>query len=156
MKRLLLTAAVLTVGLGLVAGGAEAAQTSLFASGGSAVQRTESGPIQEVGHKKHRKHHKKHRKHHRKKHHKHHKHWRHHRHGHHHKHQNGGFFLSFGSRGPIVHYGPNHDQYARKCHGVVTDGYFNGRYAKVGGTMCYDRAGNGYIVDGSRYLVHYY
>lgn len=152
MKQLLAVAAVLSVGLGLVPGGAEAAQASLFGSGGIANHRMESDHIQEVGHKKN-KHHKKHRKHHKKKHHKH----RHHNHhGNRHKHQNGGFFLSFGARGPVVHYGEDHQQYARKCHGVVTDGYFNGRYAKVGGTMCYDRAGNGYIVDGSRYLVHYY
>ena len=121
-------------------------------------------PIEEAGHKD--KHHKHGHKHHHKRKHKHkhkHKHWkkRHGKHRHHwphrhHKHQNGGFFLSFGANGPALHIGPAPGQHARRCHGITTDGYFHGRYAKIGGTMCYDRYGNGYIVDGSRYLIHYY
>lgn len=41
------------------------------------------------------------------------------------------------------------------CHPVKKKGYFHGRPAKVGGTMCYDRYGNGYIAKGSRYLIKY-
>ena len=31
-----------------------------------------------------------------------------------------------------------------------------GRRAKFGGTMCYDRFGYGYVVAGSRHVIHYY
>ena len=43
----------------------------------------------------------------------------------------------------------------RACHPVYKHGYWHGRPAKVGGTMCYNRYGNGYVVSGSRYLIHY-
>jgi len=29
------------------------------------------------------------------------------------------------------------------------------RPAKIGGTMCYNGRGRGYVVSGSRYLIHY-
>ena len=35
-----------------------------------------------------------------------------------------------------------------------TDRY--GRKVKFGGTMCYDRYGDSYIVKGSRHIIHYY
>ena len=40
------------------------------------------------------------------------------------------------------------------CHPVskwVTDHY--GNHTKVGGTMCYDHYGQGYVIPGSRYLI---
>ena len=155
MKQLFAAAAILAAGLLLEAGGANAAQASLSGSLGIGSDSPWADAIQEVHHKKHK--HKKHKKHWK---HKHKKHWK-HKHKHkkhwgHHKHHNGGFFLNFGSHGPVIRYEQPYDQYARKCHNVVTDGYFHGRYAKIGGTMCYDHAGNGYIVDGSRYLIKYY
>jgi hypothetical protein len=43
------------------------------------------------------------------------------------------------------------------CHPVVGHGRDHfGRQAKFGGTMCYDRFGNGYVVAGSRHVIHYY
>ena len=41
------------------------------------------------------------------------------------------------------------------CHPVYKIGHWNGRSAKVGGTMCYNAHGAGYVVSGSRYLIHY-
>ncbi len=42
------------------------------------------------------------------------------------------------------------------CHPVSKDGYSRGRHARIGGTMCYDHYGQGYVVRGSRYVIHYY
>ena len=47
-----------------------------------------------------------------------------------------------------------HLSYKKPCHQVYktsVDHY--GEYNKVGGTMCYDRYGQGYIVSGSRYHI---
>lgn len=44
---------------------------------------------------------------------------------------------------------------SRACHPVYKRGQWHGRPAKVGGTMCYNRHGEGYVVTGSRYLIHY-
>jgi len=41
------------------------------------------------------------------------------------------------------------------CHPVSKFGSWHGRAAKIGGTMCYNRRGQGYVVAGSRYLIHY-
>lgn len=41
------------------------------------------------------------------------------------------------------------------CHPVSKHGSWHGRPAKVGGTMCYNGHGQGYVVSGSRYLIHY-
>lgn len=54
---------------------------------------------------------------------------------------------------------PTHDSHAyhRDCHPVykiVYDHY--GQPMKIGGTMCYDEYGNGYVVPGSRYLINHY
>ena len=51
----------------------------------------------------------------------------------------------------------HHSSYAggSGCHLVNKFGTWRGRPAKVGGTMCYNRNGQGYIVSGSRYLIHY-
>jgi hypothetical protein len=48
----------------------------------------------------------------------------------------------------------NHSSYTKPCHQVsktVVDDY--GQYQKVGGTMCYNSYGQGYIVSGSRYQI---
>ena len=44
----------------------------------------------------------------------------------------------------------------KQCHEVARKKYWHGRLARVGGTMCYNRYGEGRIVSGSRYLIHYY
>jgi len=41
------------------------------------------------------------------------------------------------------------------CHPVNKRGHWNGRPARVGGTMCYNSHGAGYVVNGSRYLIQY-
>ena len=53
---------------------------------------------------------------------------------------------------------PKHSGYSagRGCHFVSKEGYWHGRPAIIGGTLCYDAHGNGYIVKGSRHLVRYY
>ncbi len=48
------------------------------------------------------------------------------------------------------------NNYTRACHKVSKTGYWRGEHARIGGTMCYDRYGNGYVVEGSRYLIGYY
>lgn len=53
------------------------------------------------------------------------------------------------------HYG-GHGGYRKACHPVYKYGYHRGYRAKIGGTMCYDRYGNGYVVRGSRYVIDYY
>ncbi len=45
--------------------------------------------------------------------------------------------------------------HSKKCHKVVTKGYWRGHPAKIGGIQCYDRYGRGYIADSSRYLIKY-
>jgi len=52
--------------------------------------------------------------------------------------------------------GHRHGYYRHDCHKVSKHGYYHGRKAKIGGTMCYDRYGDPYIVQGSRYVIHYY
>ena len=43
------------------------------------------------------------------------------------------------------------------CHPVVGHGSDHfGRRGKFGGTMCYDRHGQGYVVAGSRHVIRYY
>ena len=54
-------------------------------------------------------------------------------------------------------YYQNGPRYANQgCQPTSKSGYWHGRQARIGGTMCYDAYGNGYIVQGSRYLIHYY
>ena len=53
-------------------------------------------------------------------------------------------------------HGHGHGHYRKACHPVYKYGYHNGYRAKIGGTMCYDRYGNGYVVRGSRYVIEYY
>ena len=132
MKKHALGAIVLALGLTVGAGlGGEA---KAFAGGALTIENA-GGALQQVHYKK-----------------KHHKH-----HHHHKKHRKGGFVIHFGNiyPGPYGRHGgykPAH----RECHGVVKKGYFNGRYAKIGGTKCYDHYGRGYVVEGSRYVIHYY
>ena len=43
------------------------------------------------------------------------------------------------------------------CRPVVSHGRDHfGRRAKFGGTLCYDRIGNPYVVPGSRYVIRYF
>ena len=42
----------------------------------------------------------------------------------------------------------------QRVHKIGRDDY--GRRARIGGTMCFDAAGRGFIVDGSRYIVDYF
>lgn len=64
---------------------------------------------------------------------------------------------------PTRSYGNHHNyyrnsynnNYQKACHPVskrTVDHY--GHYKDVGGTMCYDSYGQGYVVNGSRYLKH--
>lgn len=79
---------------------------------------------------------------------------------------NGGYRKPHGRiyvAGSIVRYGwapyqPTRYYYSRHgCHAVSKKGYTrNGRKVKFGGTMCYDNYGYGYIVNGSRHIIHYY
>lgn len=99
----------------------------------------------------HKKHHKKHQKHAHKKHHKHghgHGHAKHHRakrHGHNDLRVQG--FLGQLQAGLYGNAGG--------CHKVSKIGYRNRQKALIGGTACYDRYGNLYIVEGSRYVIRY-
>ena len=87
-----------------------------------------------------------------------------HRHGHHshrfHKHRkfHGSHFHKkrhlHGGRKPhrkgvVRHHGRH------ACHDVVKVGVYRGHKALLGGVMCYDRHGRGYILQGSRHLVRY-
>lgn len=138
MKRKILGAVIVTFGLALGAG--LTGEAKAFAGGTPAIGGGHgwSGALQQVHHKKH----------------KHHKHKHHH---HHKKHHKGGFVIHFGN-GLFAprHQGGYYPSAQRDCHGVVKDGYYHGRYAKIGGTMCYDHLGRGYIVEDSRYVIRYY
>ena len=50
----------------------------------------------------------------------------------------------------------SHSSYSRDCHKVSKHSYYHGREARIGGTQCYDRYGDPYIVSGSRYVIDYY
>ena len=109
-----------------------------------------------------------------------HKHAKKHRYGHGHKHKHAykrpyhrgakhygysghGFGFFYGIPGP--HYWkPAHPRPFRgyrkvraRCHPVSRFGHDRyGRRAKLGATKCYDKFGHGYIVRGSRHVIHYY
>lgn len=54
---------------------------------------------------------------------------------------------------PVIRHYPA----VRPCHPVIGHGFDQfGRRAKFGGTMCYDRYGNSYVVAGSRHVIHYF
>lgn len=88
------------------------------------------------------------------------KHRSHHRH-HAHRHHRRGHWRSgvtvhvwdpFPPRPVIRHYPA-----VRPCHPVIGHGFDQfGRRAKFGGTMCYDRYGNSYVVAGSQHVIHYF
>ncbi|MGH6620466.1 MAG: hypothetical protein ACREF6_13060 [Alphaproteobacteria bacterium] len=108
--------------------------------------------------------HRRHGGHHKYKHHGHHKyknhgHRGHHRHYSHRRHGHGHWRSGFSVRiwdpypPPVI----RHYSVARPCHPVVGHGQDQfGRRAKFGGTMCYDRFGNGYVVAGSQHVIHYF
>jgi len=49
-------------------------------------------------------------------------------------------------------YNNHYQKSCRPVSKIIVDAY--GHYQNVGGTMCYDSYGQGYIVNGSRYLKH--
>ncbi|NIA71157.1 hypothetical protein HBA54_21390 [Pelagibius litoralis] len=54
------------------------------------------------------------------------------------------------------HHGKRHAYAVRRaCHDVTKVGYRHGEKALIGGVMCYDGHGRGYIVKGSRYVIRY-
>lgn len=90
---------------------------------------------------------------------KHHGHHRHHayRHKHYrHGHWHSGFSIRIWEPyrpAPVIRYYPA----VRACHPVVGHGLDQfGRRAKFGGTMCYDRFGNGYVVAGSQHVIQHF
>jgi len=140
MKRSILGAAVLTLGLALGAGLTGEAKAFTGATLAIDGGRAATGALyQQVDHKKHWKH-KKHKKHWHKK--------------HHHNHHGGpSFVFTLGGllAGPQV-FAPAQGN----CHPVANDGYVQGRYAKIGSTLCYDQLGRGYVVPGSEHVIHFY
>jgi len=46
--------------------------------------------------------------------------------------------------------------HGRGCESVSKHGTWEGREARIGGTRCYDRYGEAYVVPGSRYLIESY
>ena len=55
---------------------------------------------------------------------------------------------------PYIKYGGNYYKQAKSCHPVSKYTYDDyGDRHKIGGTMCYDRYGEGYVVEGSRYQI---
>ena len=70
--------------------------------------------------------------------------------------------FAFGHHGHRHYYGGHGAyggsyRYLRHCRKVVKTGYDRfGRRAKIGGTMCFDRFGNSYILSHSRHVIHYY
>ncbi len=143
MKRTLIGAAILMFGLALGAG--ISGEARAFAGGAPVIGGASGwdGAVQQVSHKK--------------------KHWKHKKHHNNHwnRHRSGVFITLgnvFGGHNYNRHNYNNgwHQSGNRNCHGVVNNGYYHGRYAKIGGTVCYDYLGRGFIVEGSRYLIHYY
>ncbi len=65
-------------------------------------------------------------------------------------------------RGLGFHYGRHgsrfgHYRYLGWCREVTKFGHDRfGRRAKIGGTLCFDRYGNSYILSHSRHVIHYY
>lgn len=56
-------------------------------------------------------------------------------------------------------YGLGHGRtrYSAGCRAVTKFGFDRfGRRAKIGGTLCFDRYGNSYILSRSRHVIHYY
>ena len=67
-------------------------------------------------------------------------------------HRYGGYGHGHGRKG----YGKRgYAKHGYDCHPVSQVKWHHGRKARFGGTLCYDRYGNGYIVPGSRYFVGY-
>ena len=75
------------------------------------------------------------------------RHYGHRRHGHHRRHHYKRGYAARHSYGS--HSG--HGRHCKPVHKFVPDGYGGG--TKIGGTMCYDHYGNGYVVPGSRYII---
>ncbi len=53
--------------------------------------------------------------------------------------------------------GPGRAGYSAGCRAVIKFGFDRfGRRAKIGGTMCFDRYGNSYILSHRRHVIYYY
>lgn len=158
MKRLYLTIAILAAALAVTTGSPTAALANDDDHGG---YRGKQGNNQHYGHggrhgdkHGHRRHHK------RQDHRRHRKHGKQGKHGKHYQHN------GYGAVGELLYTLGNFGRHGSKrgydygggsaCHNVSKDGYAHGRNARIGGTMCYDRYGQGYVVPGSRYVIHYY
>jgi len=76
--------------------------------------------------------------------------------GHGGKHGHRGHGGHHGSRHGGHGHDARHGGYGYDCRKVSKHGYYHGRKARIGGTMCYDRYGDPYIVQGSRYVIDYY
>ena len=50
---------------------------------------------------------------------------------------------------------PRYYATAPSCQPIVQNGYWYGRPAQIGSTLCYDAWGNSYIVDGSAYVIQF-
>ena len=90
----------------------------------------------------------------------------HQRHGHHHNHAAylfggvlGGLvlgsLLTRASTPPAPHTGAPPQPALSGCRQTTGTGYLHGRPASFGGTMCYDRYGNAYILHGSERFLGY-
>lgn len=134
MKRSILGAAILTLGLALGAGLSGEAKAfsgvTLAVDGGRAAN---GALLLKVDHKK--------------------KHWhRKHWHKDHRRHDRGpGFVINLGGL-----FAPQPVVPQSNCQQVVRDGYAYGRPAKLASTLCYDQYGRGYIVPGSDQVLQLY
>ncbi len=81
-----------------------------------------------------------------------HGHWDHGR-GHGDHRNNFSLFFDFAAPPPRAYgrsaYGPG------RCQPMVQQGWWYGRPAEIGSTLCYDAWGNNYVVDGSAYVIRY-
>lgn len=71
----------------------------------------------------------------------------------------GGHGFNYGghSHGGSVSHDLGRTRYSAGCRAVIKFGFDRfGRRAKIGGTMCFDRYGNPYILSHSRHVIHYY
>jgi len=77
---------------------------------------------------------------------------RHHRFGGHPRHHGHDAHSARHGRHGAAHAGAGHGE----CHRVYKRSHHDGRPARIGGTQCYDRHGQPYIVSGSRFVDRYY
>ncbi len=56
---------------------------------------------------------------------------------------------------PVVRYVPAPQPRLGRCRATTGTARVNGRLARFGGTVCYDAAGQAYILNDSRYFIGY-